>query len=52
MAFIPAVAFAAAGLPLAAIAAVAALGEAGATLRAHQLSGQALIQRHRNEALI
>ncbi|MFK7871001.1 MAG: oligosaccharide flippase family protein [Roseobacter sp.] len=38
LALIPIAVFAAAGLPLAAIAAAAALGEAGATLRAYQLS--------------
>lgn len=49
-ALVPAVAFAAAGLPLAAVAAAAALGEAGATYRAFQLSSTAANRLYHKEA--
>lgn len=45
LALLPALACAAAGLPLAALAAAAALGEAGATLRAFYLSSEILSRR-------
>lgn len=50
LALVPAVAFAAAGLPLAAIAAAAALGEAGATFRAFQLSSTVFVCNDRKGA--
>ena len=50
LALVPAAACAAAGLPLAAVAATAALGEAGATLRAVQLSSAALTSQKQKDA--
>lgn len=51
LALLPALAFAMAGFPLAAIAAAAALGEIGATLRAVQLAAATLEPRVTSEAL-
>jgi O-antigen/teichoic acid export membrane protein len=51
-ALVPAIVFAIAGLPLAAIAAAAALGEAGATIRAFQLSSTAFNRLNQKEAYV
>jgi len=50
LALVPAAACAGAGLPLAAVAAAAAMGEAGATLRAVQLSSTALTSHKHKDA--